>query len=102
MPAETRSETLRSAKNSPNARDTFSTTIASLTRHRDRRRHAGAQPLGAARDPDPAREHLIGALVGGLQVSRRILAHAVDVLHDSPQCLSRERVDAARDLLADR
>src|ERR1041384_6790564 len=101
MPVDTRSETLRSANMSPNARETFSTTIASLTRHRDRRGHPGAQPVAAAGDPDPGREHLVGALVGGLQVARRVLAHAVDVLHDALERGVGERVDADRDLVAE-
>src|SRR3954469_19690958 len=107
MPAVTRSDTLRSANMSPNARDTFSTTIAagagaSGTRHRDPRGHPGAQPVAAAGDPDPAREHLVGALVGGLQVARRVLADAVDPLDHAAERLIGERVDADRHALADR
>src|SRR5689334_7000733 len=122
MPVETWSETLRSAKKSPKARETFSTTIASLTRHLDGGGHAGAQPViafrpslaslfradrasgGSARaalgpvraipQADARGEHLVGALVGGLQVARRVLAHAVDVLHDAREGLLGERVDA--------
>src|SRR5215468_10772295 len=102
MPAVTRSDTLRSANISPNARDTFSTTIASVTGHRDRRGHPGAQPVAAARDPDPGREHLVGALVGGLQVARRVLADAVDPLDRAVERLVGERVDVDRHALADR
>src|ERR1041384_5551658 len=105
MPEVTRSDTLRSANMSPNARDTFSTTIAapgaSVTGHRDRGGHPGAQPVAAAGDPDPGREYLVGALVGGLQVARRVLAHAVDVLHDALERGVGERVDADRDLVAE-
>src|SRR6185503_10182698 len=99
MPGDTCSETLRSAKKSPNARDTFSTTIASVTRHPghlDGRRHPGAQPLGACAEADPGGEHLVGALVGGLQISRRVLTDAVDVLHDPGERLVGERVDPHR------
>src|SRR5215467_5054174 len=102
MPVGTRSETLRSANMSPNARETFSTTIASVTRHRDRRGHPGAQLVGAGGDADPGREHLVGALVGGLQIARRVLADAVDVLDHALEALVGERVDRDRHLLADR
>src|ERR1043166_2074879 len=102
MPGWTRSDTLRSANMSPNARDTFSTTIASVTRHRDGRGHPGAQPVGAAGDADPGREHLVGALVGGLEIARRVFAHAVDVLDHALEVLIGERVDRDRYLLADR
>src|SRR5882762_606948 len=102
MPVGTRSETLRSANMLPNARDTFSTTIASLTRHRDGRGHPGAQPVGAAGDADAGREHLVGALVGRLEVARRVLADAVDMLDHALEVLIGERVDRDRHALADR
>src|ERR1043166_9115410 len=98
MPVWTRSETLRRANMSPNARETFSTTIASVTRHRDGGGHARAQLVGAAGDAHAGGEHLIGALVGGLQVARRVLAHAVDVLDHALERLGRERIDLDRDL----
>src|SRR6185295_1942659 len=104
MPVGTRSETLRSANMSPNARETFSTTIASVTRppgHRDRRGHPGAQLVGAGGDADPGREHLVGALVGGLQIARRVLADAVDVLDHALEALVGERVDGDRPARAD-
>src|SRR5215475_10838123 len=106
MPVVTRSDTLRSANMSPNARDTFSTTMAgpgaSVTGHRDRGGHPGAQLVAAAGDPDPGREHLVGALIGGLQVARRVLADAVDPLDHAAERLAGERVDVDRRALADR
>src|ERR1051325_11612845 len=106
MPVVTRSDTWRSANRSPNARDTFSTTIAapgaSVTGHRDRGGHPGAQPVAAAGDPDPGREYLVSALVGGLQVARRVLADAVDPLDRAVERLTGERVDVDRHALADR
>ena len=49
--------------------------------------------------PDARREHLVGALVGGLQVARRELALAGRRLDHARERSARERVDGDRHLL---
>src|SRR5689334_11893423 len=65
---------------SPPGRENPSPSFAGSFFHRHEGGHAGAQVVAAFDDADARGEHLIGALVGGLQVARRIFADGVDVL----------------------
>src|SRR5258707_870991 len=69
--------------------------------HLRERRHAGAQLILALADADARGEHLIGALVGGLQVARRKFADVVDVLDHALELPAREAVDGDGHFLAD-
>src|SRR4051812_44917610 len=98
MPSGTVNDTSESAVKSPNLRETWSQTIALITslRHVNGRGHAGAQLAFVLDEPDPHREHFIGALVRRLQIARRILATRVDVLDLAHEFLAAERVDRDR------
>src|SRR6185312_5742899 len=69
--------------------------------HRHERGHARAQLIATFADADARGEHLIGALVGGLQVARRVFADGVDVLDHAAERLAGEAVDGDRHVLAD-
>src|SRR5690242_1425036 len=99
MPGGTESSTSDSAVKSPNVRVTWSTRMAavaavvvSVTGHLHRRRHPRAQLILAFDEVDTHREYLVRALVGGLQITRRVLALRIDVL-DGRLERAVERVD---------
>src|ERR1043165_6198710 len=101
MPGGTSSSTSDSATKSPKLRETCWTRIAaSLTGHLHRRRHARAQHILAFDQLEANREDLVRALVGGLEVARRVLALGVDVL-DGRLERAAARIDRDRDLIAD-
>src|SRR4051812_39944016 len=100
MPRGTSRSTSESATKSPKLRVRCLTWMtASLTRHLHRRRHASAQLVLALVEIDPDREHLVRALVGRLQVARRVLAFGIDVL-DRRLERAIERIGRHCDLVA--